>query len=60
MNNWLTDELKQEVKKVFEPKYKRVLSEDEIVSIASNLESYIEHYAIFAWKIKNEQSGIQN
>lgn len=60
MDTWLTEELKQEVRKVFEPKYKRVLSEDEVVNIASNLESYIEHYANFAWKIKNEQSRIQN
>jgi mono/diheme cytochrome c family protein len=36
---WLTDELKNEIKKVFEPRYHRTLSDQEITSIASTISS---------------------
>lgn len=41
---WLTDELKQEVRKHFEPKYKRKLTDDEIFEIADNLTEVMEAY----------------
>lgn len=45
MKAWLTAELKQEVRQVFEPRYKRVLSEDEVIEIANNLVGFVEVYA---------------
>lgn len=52
MSVWLTAELKQEVRQTFEPKYKRLLTEDEVVEIANNLVGLVEVYA----KSKYEQS----
>ena len=49
---WLTDELKQEVRKHFEPKYKRKLSEDEVYEIADNLTEVIEAYLKMKWRNK--------
>lgn len=40
--NWITDELKQKIKKVFEPRYKRKLAEKEVKEIAENLASVAE------------------
>lgn len=53
---WLNEELKRDIKKVFEPRYKRKLSDKEVESIASNLVTYIEHYTKFIWRINNEQN----
>lgn len=53
---WLNGELKEDIKKVFEPRYKRKLSDKEVESIASNLVTYIEHYTKFIWRINNEQN----
>lgn len=43
-----------EVKKVFEPRYNKELSGEEVQEIASNLVSYFEHQVKFVWRIKNE------
>ena len=51
---WLNENLKMEIKKVFEPRYNKELSVEEIQEIASNLVLYFEHQAKFAWRIKNE------
>lgn len=56
---WLNEDLKKEIKKVFEPRYSRRLSGEEIYEIASNLTSYMEHYAKFIWRITHE-TRIQN
>lgn len=45
---WLTPQLKNEIRKVFEPKYKRKLSEDEVGEIAENLSGVVE--AILEYK----------
>jgi hypothetical protein len=37
MKHWLTTELKGEIRKVFEPRYKKKLSDLEIIDIANNL-----------------------
>lgn len=50
---WLTDELMQEVRKHFEPKYKRKLSEDEVYEIAENLTEVIEAYLKMKWRQKS-------
>jgi hypothetical protein len=39
---WLTPELQLEVRKVFEPRYKRYLTDEEVSGIAMNLTSYME------------------
>lgn len=53
---WLTPELKNEIKFVFEPKYGRQISEDEVITIAENLTGYME--TIIKWKMKHEQAGL--
>jgi MinD-like ATPase involved in chromosome partitioning or flagellar assembly len=52
--DWLNENLKMEIKKVFELRYNKKLSREEIQEIASNLVSYFEHQSKFAWRIKNE------
>lgn len=34
---WLTDNLKQRIREVFEPRYKRCLTDQEVIEIANNL-----------------------
>lgn len=47
---WLTPELKEKIRKTFEVRYKRKLSDCEVVEIASNLVSYVEHFSNFVFK----------
>lgn len=42
MTSWLTEELKQKTREVFEPRYKRKLTEEEVEDIAENLTGYME------------------
>jgi len=39
---WLTNELKEEIRRIFESKYKTKLTDDDIWKIAENLTSGIE------------------
>ena len=48
MDTWLTEELKQEIRNTFEPRYKRELSDDEVVEIATNLVTFTEHVVKFS------------
>lgn len=43
--SWLTELLKEEVRKVFEPRYKRKLTDNEVIDIANNLVGIVEVYA---------------
>lgn len=52
MENWCTEELRQEVRKVFEPRYKRKLTDEEIVKIAVNLADLLEGYLKLKWRQK--------
>lgn len=54
--DWLTSELKDEVRKVFEPRYKRELSDDEVTEIANSLAKFTEGYLKFKYsqQIKNK------
>ncbi len=52
--NWLSDELKAEVRNHFEPRYKRKLSDDEVEEIAKNLTNFMEAYLKFKWRQKYE------
>ena len=49
---WLTDELKQDIKKLFEPKYKRKLTDDEVIEIADNLTEVMEAFLKLKWSQK--------
>lgn len=50
MNAWLDEDLKNKIKKVFEPRYQRRLSESEIVIIARNLTIFMENVLRFKCK----------
>jgi hypothetical protein len=39
---WLSEDLRKEVRRVFEPRYKRILSNEEIFEIANNLTEFME------------------
>lgn len=42
MSQWLDESLKEKVRKVFESRYGRPLSDSEVVEIANNLVGYVE------------------
>lgn len=44
---WLTAELQARVRSLYEPRYKRHLTEEEVITIALNLTSLIEHFLKF-------------
>lgn len=48
---WLTDELKARVRKVFEPRYNRTLSDLEITVIAENFANFMDHFLKFKWRL---------
>lgn len=50
--SWLAEDLKKEIRKVFEPRYKRRLLSNEIIEIAENLTGSME--AILRFKCENE------
>lgn len=45
MKPWLSDDLKKEIRKVFEPRYNRKLSDIEVIGIANTLTDFVEVYA---------------
>lgn len=49
---WLTDELKHDIRKRYEPLYKRKLTDDEVERIAVNLTEVLEAYLKMRWKQK--------
>lgn len=51
---WLNNNLKMEIKSIFEPLYHRELTDKEIDEIADNLTSLIETIKKFRWKQKYE------
>jgi len=42
--NWLSEELKKKIRKVFESRYKRNLTEEEVAEIADSLVGFVEVY----------------
>lgn len=52
MQIWLTEELKQKVKQVFEPRYKRKLTDTEVIRIADNLTEVMEELLKLRWRQK--------
>ncbi len=56
--SWITDELKRDIRKVFEPRYRKTLSEEEILEIANSLTGFSEALLKFKWKQKYEKPSI--
>lgn len=56
MKIWLTPTLLQEVKNIFEPRYKRIIPDEEAIQIAHNLTATIEEIVKTKWKNKYEKS----
>ena len=52
MYEWLTPELKTKVRNIFEPRYKRALTESEVEEIAVNLVGFFEVLAKSRNKLK--------
>jgi len=42
MSHWLTKTLAEEIRSIFEPKYQKELTNEEIVDIANNLTEVME------------------
>ncbi len=55
MRDWLFPELRQEVRKVFEPRYKRKLTDEEVEEIADNLSVFVEETLKYIWGQKCEK-----
>jgi len=53
--NWLNENLKQKIKNLFEPRYKRILTAREIEDIAENLTGYME--TIIKFKLRYEKNN---
>lgn len=51
---WLNENLKMEIKKVFEPRYGRTLNDNEICEVAINLVNYVDAKTKFILKNNNE------
>ena len=49
-NSWLNPRLKAKVRKTFEPRYKRKLTDEEVIEIANNLSNLVEHTLKFKWR----------
>jgi protein required for attachment to host cells len=50
MTNWLSPRLLGDIKRVFEPRYHRQLSDKEVAEIAENLTGIIEAILKFKWE----------
>lgn len=48
--SWLSPKLATEVRKVFEPRYKRPLTDEEVGEIAENLTGYMETILKFKYE----------
>jgi hypothetical protein len=51
---WLTEQLRNKVRKVFEPKYNRTLSDAEVILIALNHVRLMEHFFQYKWRLQHE------
>ncbi|MFA5135887.1 MAG: hypothetical protein WC489_00660 [Patescibacteria group bacterium] len=58
--DYLNETLKLEVRKVFEPRYRRELTNNEVEDIAENLSVVVEEICKFKWKEKYENQQIKS
>ena len=54
--SWLTKDLREEIRQVFEPRFRRKLADEEVTEIAENLTSFVEHFVMFEKRKKIENS----
>lgn len=57
---WLNENLKKEIRTVFEPRYKRKLTNQEVIDIASNLTKGLESILKFKCKQKYGKYQLQD
>lgn len=53
---WLDGDLKQKVRQVFEPRYKRKLKDAEVLEIAQNLTNFMETFYRLRFKNYGKQT----
>lgn len=51
----LNENLKRKIRNVFEPKYKKKITEEEVKDIANNLVMFMENYTKFRWSKYGKQ-----
>lgn len=56
-DRWLTDQLKNEIRAVYEPKMNRKLSDEDIFEIANNLADFLE--LLLEFKFRKEFQNVQ-
>lgn len=54
---WIDEELRKKVREVFEPRYKRGLSEAEVLEIAENLTGAMKAILRFKWRKTYENAA---
>lgn len=60
-NKWINEAVRNDIRKVFEPRYQRTLSESEIEMIADNIVSVFEEIVKFKWRLyANKQQLLPN
>ncbi len=57
MNTWITESLRNEIRLIFEPRYGRGLSKQEVIEIAENLTVAVEEILRFKWKQYEKITG---
>lgn len=57
-NLWLSDDLKMKIRTVFQQKYKKELTDEEIIGIADNLTYFMETYFTFKLKQNENQTNL--
>lgn len=58
MMDWLTKDLKQEIRQTFEPRYKRELTDEEVIDLAQNLVGLVETFT--QYKYSQNISALKN
>ena len=48
--NWINEGLEYEIRKVFEKRYKRILTDGEVIEIGENLEAVTEEILKLKWR----------
>lgn len=56
--SWLSQKIVKEIKKVFEPRYKRKLTYQEVIEIALNLTGVMEEILKLKWRQKYGEQAI--
>ena len=53
INSWIDTSLENEIREIFEPLYKRELTENEIDLIGNGLANIAELWVKFSWRINH-------